>query len=60
MAEKACKNCRRIVKGNICPVCKSTDLTTNWRGVLVVLDSNSEIAKEAEITSPGRYVIRTK
>jgi DNA-directed RNA polymerase subunit E" len=60
MPEKACKNCRRIVKGNICPVCKSSNLTTNWRGILVVLDSNSEIAKEAGITSPGRYVIRTK
>ena len=22
MAEKACKSCRRIVRGNICPVCK--------------------------------------
>ena len=60
MAEKACKNCRRIVKGNICPACKSGDLTTSWRGVLVVLQSDSEIAKEAGITAPGRYVIRTK
>jgi DNA-directed RNA polymerase subunit E" len=60
MAEKACKSCRRIVRGNICPVCKSSDITTNWRGLLVVINSESEIAKEAGITSPGRYAIRTK
>lgn len=60
MAEKACKSCRRIVRGNICPVCKSSDITTNWRGLLVVINPESEIAKEAGITSPGRYAIRTK
>ena len=60
MAEKACKSCRRIVRGNICPVCKSSDITTNWRGLLVVINPESEIAKEAGITNPGRYAIRTK
>jgi len=60
MAEKACKSCKRIVRGNICPVCKSSDITTNWRGLLVVINPESEIAKEAGITSPGRYAIRTK
>jgi len=60
MADKACKICRRIVKGNICPICKNSNLTTNWRGVLVVLNTESEIAKEAGITSPGKYAIKTK
>ena len=60
MAEKACKNCRRLVKGNICPVCKSTELTTNWRGVIVVLNAESEIAKTAGITTPGKYVSKIK
>lgn len=60
MPEKACKSCRRLVKGNICPVCKSTELTTSWRGVIVVLNSESEIAKAAGITSPGKYVSKIK
>ncbi|MEM5778424.1 MAG: transcription elongation factor subunit Spt4 [Candidatus Aenigmatarchaeota archaeon] len=60
MTEKACKNCRRLVKGNLCPICKTSELTNNWKGVLVIFDANSEIAKEAGITSPGKYAIRIK
>jgi len=60
MAEKACKTCRRLVKGNICPVCKSTDLTTSWRGIILILNSESEIAKEAGITALGKYASRVK
>lgn len=60
MAEKACRTCRRLVKGNICPICKSTDLTKSWRGSLVIIDAASEIAKEAGITAPGKYAVRVK
>ena len=60
MAEKACRVCRRLVKGSICPICKSTDLTKSWRGSLVVIDATSEIAKEAGITAPGKYAVRVK
>jgi len=48
------------VKGNLCPVCKSSSVTTSWKGVLVVFDANSEIAKEAGITAPGKYAVRVK
>ena len=60
MAEKACRNCRRLVKGSICPICKSTDLTKSWRGSLIILNAESEIAKEAGITTPGKYAVRVK
>lgn len=60
MPEKACKNCRRLVKGNLCPVCKSSDVTTNWKGLIVVINPDSEIAKEAGITAPGKYAVRVK
>ena len=60
MSEKACKNCRRLVKGNLCPICKSSEVTSSWKGVLVIFDANSEIAKEAGITAPGKYAIRIK
>ena len=60
MAEKACKICRRLVKSNFCPVCKTSELTKNWKGILVVIDANSEIAKEAGITAPGKYAVRVK
>jgi len=60
VSEKACKNCRRLVKGNLCPICKSSEVTSSWKGVLVIFDANSEIAKEAGITAPGKYAIRIK
>lgn len=60
MVEKACKICRRLVKGNVCPVDKTSELTKNWKGVIVVVDVNSEVAKEAGITSPGKYAIKVK
>ncbi len=61
MPERACKICKRLVKGNMCPADKSTDLTRSWRGVIIVTDStNSVMAKEAAISAPGKYAIRIK
>lgn len=60
MAEQACKHCRRLVKGKLCVVCKSNELTKNWKGILVVFDPSSEVAKEAGITSPGKFAIKVK
>jgi DNA-directed RNA polymerase subunit E" len=60
VTSKACKNCRRIIeKGNVCPNCQKTELTTNWKGFTIILDpENSEIAKKLEITKPGKYALR--
>lgn len=56
---KACKRCKRIVTNNMCP-CGSKDLTSNWRGFLVILSPDSQIAKEAGIETPGKYAIRVR
>jgi len=57
---KACKTCRRILEdSDSCPVCKTSQLTTNWKGFVVVIDpEKSEIAKKLGITIPGKYAIR--
>ena len=61
MVERACKVCRRIVKGNMCPADKSTDLTKSFRGVVTVIDpAKSEIAKEAGLVAPGKFAIKVK
>jgi DNA-directed RNA polymerase subunit E" len=60
MTEKACKTCRRLVKSNFCPLCKTSELTKSWKGILIIVDVNSEIAKEAGITAPGKYAVRVK
>jgi len=57
--EKACLNCHMIVYGNVCPNCKSTSLTENFSGLLIVLDpEKSELAKKIGITKPGKYALK--
>ena len=58
MARNACKSCKRIVKGNKCDACGSTDVTRNFQGTIVIFDVESEIAKKMGITAPGTYAIK--
>ncbi len=60
MTEYACRICKRIIKSNVCPVCKSTDVTKNWKGLIIIIDTDSEIAKASGITAPGKYAIKVK
>jgi len=60
MPDKACRKCRRLTKSNLCPICKSTDVTKSWRGIIVVMNADSEIAREVGITTPGKYAVRVK
>lgn len=60
MADRACTNCNRIVEsGSECPICKSNELTTSWRGLVVVYDpEDSEIAEELGVSTPGKYAVQ--
>jgi len=58
MADLSCRSCKRLVDGRECVVCKSTDLTRSWKGVLIVYDSDSEIAKKAGQAVPGKYAMQ--
>lgn len=58
MARRACRNCKRIVEKTQCPVCKTNDTTTSFQGVVIIFDTESEIAKRLGITAPGKYAIR--
>ncbi len=61
MKRKACKECRIFVKGPECPLCKSKDLTTNWKGRMIIFDAEkSLIAEKVGIKSKGEYVIKTR
>ena len=49
--EMACRKCKFVTIGKVCPVCKSSDLTPDWNGVaLIVYPQNSHIAKTFGIT----------
>ena len=54
---QACRNCRRFTTEKACPFCKSTNLSTSWKGVVVVLNADSDIARMLEIKEPGKYVL---
>ncbi len=58
--EKVCRNCRRVVGTNECPVCKTTDMTNRWRGVVVVIDTTSEIAQQMNLSTAGKYAIELR
>ncbi|MBI5229325.1 DNA-directed RNA polymerase, subunit E'' [Candidatus Micrarchaeota archaeon] len=61
MIEKACKNCRLIVTGDICPVCKESNLTKSWEGYILVIDpTDSEIANAIGAQIPGKYALKIK
>jgi DNA-directed RNA polymerase subunit E" len=61
LTDKACKNCRFITNGPICPNCKSTNLSDDWSGLVVIMDpANSEVAKRMGITASGRYALRVR
>jgi len=47
--------------GNICPNCKSSNLSEDWSGLVVVVNlEKSEIAKKISAKSPGKYAIRVR
>lgn len=62
MIEKACRSCHMIVaKGSVCPACKTSSLSGDWAGYVVILDpENSTIAKKLNVSVPGRYALRVR
>jgi DNA-directed RNA polymerase subunit E" len=61
MPEKACKNCHLLSNGPICPNCKSSNLSDDWTGLLIVIDAQtSEVAQKMGIKAPGRYAVRVR
>jgi len=58
--EMACRKCKSVTIGKVCPVCKSSDLTPDWSGgvALIVDPQNSHIAKTLGITEKGKYALK--
>lgn len=54
---QVCRNCKRFTNESVCPVCKSSNMSSSWKGVVVIVDTNSEVAKALNITEPGRYAL---
>jgi DNA-directed RNA polymerase subunit E" len=57
--EKACRRCKALTTGKVCPVCKSSDLSPDWQGIILVFDpQKSLVASTLEITTPSRYALK--
>jgi len=54
---QVCRNCRRFTKEQACSTCKSTNLSTSWKGLVVIVSPESEIAKVLKIDEAGRYAL---
>ncbi len=53
-----CRKCKRFTTEKECPICKTANLSVNWKGLVIINDpEDSEIAKILEITVPGKYAL---
>jgi len=61
MSEKACANCHFITKENVCPKCKSTTMSEDFGGIVIIFDpDNSAVAKAMKIKDKGRYALKVR
>lgn len=61
MSERACANCHFITKDNVCPKCRSTSLSEDFGGIVIVFDpANSAVAKAMKIKEKGRYALKVR
>lgn len=61
MSEKACTNCHFLTKENVCPKCRSTSLSEDFGGLVIVFDpAESAIAKAMKIKEKGRYALKVR
>lgn len=57
--EMACRKCKFVTTGKVCPACKSSDLTPDWTGIALIIEpGGSQIASTLGITAKGKYAIK--
>jgi len=58
---RVCRECHRVVEGEACVICGTTNLSEDWAGYVVIIDpEHSDIAKKMNITLPGRYALKVR
>jgi DNA-directed RNA polymerase subunit E" len=61
MNQRACTNCHFITKENVCPKCRSTNLSEDYSGIVIMFDpENSAIGKAMDIKDKGRYALKVR
>ena len=58
---KVCRECHKVVEGESCVVCGTSNLSEDWAGYVVIIDpERSETAKKMNITMAGRYALKVR
>lgn len=58
---RACRFCKNINEDSVCPVCKNTEFSDDYSGLLVVLDAeNSILAEKLDTTESGNYALKIR
>lgn len=58
---RACRNCKNISDEAVCPVCKGTEFSDDYSGLLIVLDpENSLLAEKLNTTEEGAYALKIR
>ena len=61
MSEKACRQCRLISHGSVCPDCRTRNLSDDFSGLLIIFDlEQSALARAIEAKKQGRYALRVR
>lgn len=58
---RACRHCKNINDAPLCPVCKNTEFSDDYSGLLVVLDpENSILAEKLDTKEEGNYALKIR
>ncbi|NWF97140.1 MAG: hypothetical protein HXY34_13445 [Candidatus Thorarchaeota archaeon] len=66
---RACRQCHFLTDENVCPNCKSTNLSTSFTGIVVILPGRdpsedprkaSYVAERLNIDRPGKYALKVR
>ncbi|MEK6872274.1 MAG: transcription elongation factor subunit Spt4 [Nanoarchaeota archaeon] len=57
--EKACKHCKRIYEGDMCPHCNRKETSDAFKGKVEIINpEKSELAQQLKIHKEGLYAIK--
>ncbi len=58
---RACRSCKNISDEPVCPVCKGTEFSDDFSGLLIVLDpENSLLAEKLDTKESGTYALKIR
>ncbi|SFM62454.1 MULTISPECIES: transcription elongation factor subunit Spt4 [Methanolobus] len=61
MSEQVCRECHRIINGQTCPICGSSNLSADWSGMVIIIDpERSEIAKKMDVKVADKYALKVR